>query len=628
MRSSITYTRFLLGRLSLVPLALMVVACAGAGETRTDEPVVGDGPYEARFAEARTQGADGVRSMAPLLADPDGVAQRGAMRTVREIAYQSTRQGAEAERRAVSMTILSLVQEPSAIPLEMRRLLVRMLAVPAGDERSMAALSALRGDVQLGADAEYALQVAMAEPAGAEKFPGRQIPAQDALLASLAAREKGTVDASLIHDYRELLTSPQPQMRAAALRALRRLGAKDLYASYLDCLSNADPSLRWIGIAGLADLEEAGTSARLTADWETANPDVRAMMLHALARRGDEESRRLILLTAVSGALRLRLIALELLGAQGDPDALAVLLGTLTDSDAEVVAAAASALTARARRELRKPKEERDEAKARSWLHAVIGASMADAVLNAALDVLADCAAPDSLTLARPLMSRGKTAEAAAAVCLAAAQDLEDESASKTLLLEILDHSRLRSTRKAVGKALVELGVSLSDAAARNGFVTHWFLLGGFPKPTKGDLGKHPFGRQGPDPSRDFVYKGKTLSWKEHVNDDPDAIVDLTILEPNTDVAAYAFAIVDRSTAQDILCKAGSDDSVAIWINGGLVHENNAARGVSVDEDEAPARLVAGKNRILVKIGQGGGGWAFCLRLTDSKGHPLDLRNP
>jgi len=161
--------------------------------------------------------------------------------------------------------------------------------------------------------------------------------------------------------------------------------------------------------------------------------------------------------------------------------------------------------------------------------------------------------------------------------------------------------------------------------AAKQGFITSWFLLGGFPKPKKDDLGKHPFGKTGPDPSKGYIRKGNTVAWKQHVAKDPDAMIDLTFLKPNSNTAAYAFTTLDRSQAQAILCKSGSDDSIAIWINGSLVHENNAARGVSVDEDSAPASLVKGTNRILVKIGQGGGGFGFCLRLTDAKGKPLNL---
>lgn len=623
MRSPSTTFRVVFAHLSVISLSLLALSCAGTGDN--GEAIVGDGPYKATFDAARSQGAEGVRMVAPLLANPDGMAQRGAMRTVREIAYHSTRPGAEAERRDVSMTILTMVQRPSAISLEMRGLLLRMLAVTAADEDSLVALSALRGDEQLREDAEYAYQAATAKPAGVAAYPGRLRTVPDALLLSLAARESGDDKQALIADYRQLLDSSEAHMRAAALRALQRLGADGLYAPYLSCLSNADLSLRMIGVAGLAELQEAQTSSRLIADWEAASPTARVGILHALARRGDDDGRGLIQATAISGEMEMRLIALELLGAQEDPKALAILIDALAETDADVVAAAATALTSKARGELSKPKDKRDEAKARGWLHTVLQECKSDKELGAALAVLAGCANAESITLARPLMSRKKTAEAAATVCLEASGSLGDQAGAQALLLEILDHSRSRSTRKAVGKALVEQGVSLSERAARQGFITSWALLAGFAKPTKDDLGKHPFGSAGPDPSQDFVVEGKTRAWKQHVANDPDAMIDLTFLEPNSNTAVYAFAVVERAQAQEILCKSGSDDSIAIWVNGKLVHENNAARGVTVDDDSAPATLVAGANRILVKIGQGGGGFGFCLRLTDSKGTPLDL---
>ena len=49
-------------------------------------------------------------------------------------------------------------------------------------------------------------------------------------------------------------------------------------------------------------------------------------------------------------------------------------------------------------------------------------------------------------------------------------------------------------------------------------------------------------------------------------------------------------------------------------------------RGVTVDEDTVPIKLKKGVNKLLVKVCEKGGGWAFHVRLTDTKGRPLKFK--
>ena len=71
----------------------------------------------------------------------------------------------------------------------------------------------------------------------------------------------------------------------------------------------------------------------------------------------------------------------------------------------------------------------------------------------------------------------------------------------------------------------------------------------------------------------------------------------------------------------------GSDDGVKAWLNGAVVHANNVDRGLVVDQDIAPIHLKQGPNELLLKITQGGGGWAACARILGPDGKPVpDLR--
>jgi len=55
----------------------------------------------------------------------------------------------------------------------------------------------------------------------------------------------------------------------------------------------------------------------------------------------------------------------------------------------------------------------------------------------------------------------------------------------------------------------------------------------------------------------------------------------------------------------------GSDDGIAVWLNGQLVHEIDTHRPYRFGEDRPAVHLHAGVNHILIKLTQFTGGWGF-----------------
>lgn len=55
---------------------------------------------------------------------------------------------------------------------------------------------------------------------------------------------------------------------------------------------------------------------------------------------------------------------------------------------------------------------------------------------------------------------------------------------------------------------------------------------------------------------------------------------------------------------------AGSDDSVKVWLNGEIVHENFVDRGAYDYQDVFRVTLKQGKNVLLVAVYEGAGGWS------------------
>jgi hypothetical protein len=46
------------------------------------------------------------------------------------------------------------------------------------------------------------------------------------------------------------------------------------------------------------------------------------------------------------------------------------------------------------------------------------------------------------------------------------------------------------------------------------------------------------------------------------------------------------------------------------------------------DQDAVEVELAEGKNTILLKISQGGGGWGFCARVSDKSGIGIPFTQP
>jgi poly(3-hydroxybutyrate) depolymerase len=105
-------------------------------------------------------------------------------------------------------------------------------------------------------------------------------------------------------------------------------------------------------------------------------------------------------------------------------------------------------------------------------------------------------------------------------------------------------------------------------------------------------------------------------AWKETGNAEAAVVDFLAAFGGGEYAVAYAYRDIYSPGARRAALKLGSDDGVKVWINGELVLANHTQRAVSVDEDAVAVSLVKGKNRLLVKVGQGIGEWGFALRLV------------
>ena len=148
-------------------------------------------------------------------------------------------------------------------------------------------------------------------------------------------------------------------------------------------------------------------------------------------------------------------------------------------------------------------------------------------------------------------------------------------------------------------------------------YITEWLLLGPF---FQDDLDTDFLADVGGEanvyPKEGDVVTtavGDTLTWKRYQTN--RSFVDLVNVVGNYQHAtAYAFCTLKSDVEGKNQILLGSDDGVAVWINGKRAHYNPAGRPLFLDHDVFEADLKEGTNRCLVKVSQGFIHWGFAMR--------------
>lgn len=114
------------------------------------------------------------------------------------------------------------------------------------------------------------------------------------------------------------------------------------------------------------------------------------------------------------------------------------------------------------------------------------------------------------------------------------------------------------------------------------------------------------------DLSTTYPGRPEPLVWRRASACRRTGCVDLAaVLGPHEFCAAYAVTKVDSPRDREAVLRFGSDDGLRVWVNGQVVHSNDAQRGYAPDTDTALTSLKAGPNTIVVKITNHRYGWAF-----------------
>lgn len=96
--------------------------------------------------------------------------------------------------------------------------------------------------------------------------------------------------------------------------------------------------------------------------------------------------------------------------------------------------------------------------------------------------------------------------------------------------------------------------------------------------------------------------------------------VDLLSVANRENGVMYLKTRVFAPAAQAVLFEIGSDDGIKLWLNGQLIHANNAIRGLTPGEDKVKATLREGWNELFAKVTQATAGWGMMLNIKKPDG--------
>lgn len=104
---------------------------------------------------------------------------------------------------------------------------------------------------------------------------------------------------------------------------------------------------------------------------------------------------------------------------------------------------------------------------------------------------------------------------------------------------------------------------------------------------------------------------GRKIGWKEYKDFPLGTIVSLAKLFPGdeSNSAAYLYHEFESDRTFKLPLSLGSDDTLSVWFNGERILNEPYERPPAPDQDRVELKVRSGKNTLLIKICQFGGGW-------------------
>jgi HEAT repeat protein len=543
-------------------------------------------------------GDRGVALVCDALKGNDAVAQVAAMPLVRELS------GGTATKQFVAVLA---VAKPMAQAALLDALSQR------GDAAAAPAVAALARSPE--ATVRVAAINALGELGGATDVPtlaealAGADAERDAARLSLQRLHRGNISGALVAH----IEKSQPVIQIELIQTLARRGEKTAVPSLLK-LAQADDAK--VSVAAIRALQELATETQADAlldlivrgKPEATHEAAESALVAVAARAANREAIVEMALKAMQGAdVSARCAMLQTAGRIGGPKSLAALQGSAKDPCEEIRDTAVRAMADHAGVEAL-PHLLALSREASSATHRILALrgywrlvgqaekQPAHERLKLCADGLAAAQRPDEKRLG--LVELGK-------VALPAALELAEKCGTDPAVKAEAELAARQIRSRIAGPAQKpKVGAAPKPGSP---FIRDWLVCGPYSQP--GVTGALKVFEIAFAPEK----SGEKVEWKPVPKGDR---VNLAGLFPDkNDCAAYLKTEIVSPQDCDATLLLGSDDGVKAWLNGAVVHSKNVDRGCVADQDSAPIKLKKGKNVLMLKVTQGGGGWMACARI-------------
>lgn len=432
-----------------------------------------------------------------------------------------------------------------------------------------------------------------------------------------------------IAEYLSMLQSSEPDTILAGLAGLGRIGDGTCVAPVLALVARAQGVVQAAGLDALDRMRGVDVCREIAQAYSSIPEPIRISILPILGRKQHALAMPVLKEAATGNDPVVRTAALKALGETALPDAIEPLV--VASKQAESGPALASLV------ELGDALRRGKHAGAAGGAYlAAFGAAPVEQkdLRRRMLAGLSASPSADAFEVARQAAADAELHDLALPLLIAVGDKLveaKDNDRAMQLYRAAMELKPDTPVLRSLADKLLRLG-SPVDWAAQLGIIRHWWVVGPF------DLGEQNVGWNKPyidEPNVDL--KGRYMSgkrrheWRPVVADDERGVVNLAAVLGQVEQAiGYAYAVIDVPAATEAVLRIGADDSEKVWVNGEQVFELWAARAMTIDQDQVPVKLKAGRNEILLKVWQNTLGWEFCLRVTtaDDKAVPFTQDAP
>ncbi|MCY3549250.1 MAG: hypothetical protein OXH39_02240 [Candidatus Poribacteria bacterium] len=180
---------------------------------------------------------------------------------------------------------------------------------------------------------------------------------------------------------------------------------------------------------------------------------------------------------------------------------------------------------------------------------------------------------------------------------------------------------RLSTVGKSSEATGYKIGVDSYQVLNASPYVRRSMVLGPFPKTDVSTVKELLRTQSQLDLKKIYTgIDGRAVHWQE-VTARGDGYLDLRRdLSPKSMTVGYTLVYIHAPEPTDSVMLIGSDDEIAVWLNGTEIHRKSINAGATADTDAVPCQLKAGWNRVLCQKIDNGWSWGLYLRFTDADG--------